>query len=367
MITNFIDTIHSETKGRYFPARFCLSMAALGKERPLFSLAMAIASFFGTVYAGGVAVFCGEGVIRSFKEIAEDETPVVRLRPFGDIGGWSALNLLSLMALDQFFKQLMHEGEYLRIEALSRKWIKENEEKIRNNPKFIEKLYFVIHDYLKTYSGLCLFSKSLSYRRMVVLNLTKEMKAKKKGGLYFDRKLEEIFIRIKKREEKETSVKRYFSRFYQGEKALYQSGGGWRVAASLVIGVAVPIFLLISALCSYVGEIGLGTELFYHRESLTDVGHFGEWPFNALELIALAILLNLWSIIYEGDFANLRSNYEDETKNFKIYDKNVKKHLEIMWEEESSNNKCYFTKFQRDCKITVIKNEKKDKFYEEEV
>lgn len=342
-------------------------MAALGKERPLFSLAMAVASFFGTVYAGGVAVFCGEGVVRSFKEIAEDETPVVRLRPFGDIGGWSALQLLSLMALDQFFKQLMHEGEYLRIETLSRKWIEENEEKIKNNPKFIEKLYFVIHDYLKTYSGICLFSKSLASRRLVVLNLTAGMRAKKQGSLHLDRKLEEVFTRIKKREEKETSIKKYFSRFYQGEKVLYQSGGGWRVAASLVIGVAIPIFLLITAICSYVGEIGLGTELFYHRESLTDVGHFGEWPFNALEVLGFAILLNLWAIIYEGDFANLKSNYGEEIENFKIYEKNVKKHLEIMWEEESSNNKCYFTKFQRDCKITVINTEKNDQFYEEEV
>jgi hypothetical protein len=76
-----------------------------------------------------------------------------------------------------------------------------------------------------------------------------------------------------------------------------------------VMGIALPLLFVTYAVLSFLGEAGLGKELFVYRQSLNDIGHFGEWLINAAEVLSVAYLLHLWYVLFEGDFFTTRSIY----------------------------------------------------------
>lgn len=77
-----------------------------------------------------------------------------------------------------------------------------------------------------------------------------------------------------------------------------------------IFGIVFPILLMVNFALSIVGEVGLGTELFGLREDLTAIGHFGEWPINAIEALATAYLFNLWYTVSEANVNTVKSVYQ---------------------------------------------------------
>lgn len=61
---------------------------------------------------------------------------------------------------------------------------------------------------------------------------------------------------------------------------------------------------------SYIGEFGLGIELYRLHKNLADVGHFGEWLLNVAEAMGVAYFLHRWCMLNEGDFVITRKIYD---------------------------------------------------------
>lgn len=310
MSISLTQRIHSETDQCFFAKRLYRSLKTIAQEKGCLTAALTAGGLAGAkVYALAISYFCMEGTVRSFMAIPEDDRPIVRLRPLGDVGGWTDLALFSMIGFGALMFKIIQEGEYLRIKSLCQKWIQDNKNQIEENPAFLNHLHAEINDLLDAYSSQCLFSKSLLSRRLVTLEiLPSSHQIDAHAKLSKDRRLQNIFCDVQSDLE-DISLKHYFHRVYEGHKSIKNGGGRSTQLSALIMGVAIPLILLSSAIFSLVGEFGLGKELFIDREELTDTGHFGEWPFNATDSLLAAFLLHLWYMLNEGDFVITKKIY----------------------------------------------------------
>lgn len=312
--------IQREIEESYLPVRLCKSVnSVIQKKGCLTGSAMISTMIAVKAFVLTFSYFCMEGVVRSFMAVAVDEydDKIVSLRPLGDAGGWTALALFSMTAAGNLTMKLIREGEYIRVQSICKKWMKDHQELIQENPKPYEKLYLTIQDILYDYSTQCLFSKSLLSRKLTALKIHEPSKINVEDPPFSkDKNLEPFFHKIQLKLQKKSSSKQYFQRFFYGQRSVMRHGCS-RELNSLIFGIAIPIILLGTALLSFVGQIGLAKQLFYDREELTDVGHFGEWPFNAVEAIGVAIFLHFLCILNEGDFERTRMVYAKQIDKLK--------------------------------------------------
>lgn len=314
--------IYDSTSNRFIFKRLTDSLITVARKKGcLAGCTMATAITATKIIILAISYFLMEGVARSFEDVARnDDDQIVRIRPLGDAGGWTALVIFSILTVGTLTLKLIREGEYLKLKSICRKWIEENKELILANPKFQATLYQKINDIIDDHSSLCLFSKRSVSRRVKGYKIYKrsgvtEIDLEKQNSKYTkDKKLKSVLYKINSELENVTSTRHYFHRIYEGQKSL-KNGGCSKQLCSIILGVAIPIILLLTATFSFIGEFGLGTELFIHREELTDTGHFGEWPFNAFECIAAAFFLHLWCMLYEGDFSLTKNVYAQNINN----------------------------------------------------
>jgi hypothetical protein len=188
-------------------------------------------------------------------------------------------------------------------------------------------MYEKMNGHFDDSSARCLFSKSLVSRRLVALDICQEAQPVQDSMLYKDRALQEIFRDVQAKTNAATSSKQYFGRVYDGLKWVKQERGCFSLLVTLVLGVALPIICFLCGAASLFGHWGLGEEIFVHRNALTDVGHFGEWPFNTVEVISLAFLLHIWCILNVGDFVRTRKIYAEQINSLKDDDQNLLSHF----------------------------------------
>lgn len=350
--------IHRQTDNRFILSRFYRSFRALSKEKGggitlLSTCALTAAKIYGFIFS----YFCLEGTVRSLIDVTADDTFIVRLRPLGDVGGWTALALFAAMALRTLSMGFIKEGEYIRLKSICKKWIRDNKKMIEANPRFHDMLYDEVNKFFDAFNSQCLFSKSLISRRLTVLTIYQETELEEKNPtLCQDRALQEIFQTIKTKSEAASSWKYYFHRLYDGQRAIKQAGGCSRQLGSWISGIALPIIFLLCATLSFVGEFGLGKELFVDREELTDVGHFGEWPFNAIEVISIAFFLHIWCMINEGDFVRTRKIYAEHIVSLEDDDQNLHNRLCDVANEElsQSSTSCHYFKLPSDYQFELL-------------
>lgn len=344
--------IHKETDHYSFLSRICRSVKSISQEKGWGMGALSVCAMTGAkIYAFAFSYFCLEGVVRSLIDVYKDDTYIVRIRPLGDVGGWSALSLFAALTIGTLASRLIKEGEYIRLQSICTKWVQDNKSIIEENPKFYDQLYEKVNAIYDAYNSQCLFSKSLISRRLTALDICSEAQPEEPDSkLSKDKVLADIFREIKKKIEEDSSAKKYFCRLYSGLKSVKQTGGCCRITGSLITGVAFPIMLLLGAVLSFVGEFGLGKEIFYDREELTDIGHFGEWPFNAIELVSVAFFLHIWCMINEGDFVRTRKIYSKHINALADDDLNLHNRLcEVANEELSQlSTGCYYFKLPSD-------------------
>ena len=298
-----------------------------------------------------------EGAVRSIIDVAKDDAFLVRLRPLGDAGGWTALALFSAMTIATLASRFVREGEYLYLKKIITKWIQKNKDEIEEDPKLYNQLYKEMNEQFKNISSQCLFSKQLLSMRITVLTICNNAPQQEENSLlYKDRALEKIFLKIQKKIDKDSSCKKYFHRLFDGLKSIKKDGGYTRLLGSLVKGVALPIILVTGAALSLVGEIGLGKELFGDRNELTDIGHFGEWPFNAAEMIGVAYFMHKWCIINEGNFVRIRKIYEKSINSLEDDDLILYNRLCKVANDELSQfaTSCHYFKLPSDYKFTIL-------------
>lgn len=350
--------IHKETDNRYFLTRYCSSVKSIVTEKGFGKgILSACAVTCAKIYAVTFSYFCIEGAIRSIIDVAKDDTFLVRLRPLGDAGGWTALALFSAMTITTLASGFVREGEHLRLKKIFINWIQKNKDKIDEDPKLYNQLYKEMNEQFEKISSQCLFSKQLLSMRITLLTICNDAPQQEENSvLYKDRALEATFLKIQKKLYKDSSCKKYFHRFYDGLKSIKKDGGYTRLLGSLAKGVALPIILITGAALSLVGEIGLGKELFSDRENLTDIGHFGEWPFNAAEMIGVAYFMHKWCIINEGNFVRTKKIYDKVINSLEDGDLNLYNRLCKVASIELSQlaTGCHYFKLPSDYKITIL-------------
>lgn len=372
-------TIYNQTDNRFFVRRLFSSLKAIGQEKGYVKGGVTTAALTAaSVYTLAFSYFLLEGSVRSLIDVHNDHS-IVGLRPIGDAGGWIGLSVFSVMALRDIYIKVIREGEYIRLKSICQQWLKDNKNWIQKHPEFYDQLYVKISDQLDTFQSQCLFSKSLVSRRFIILDIfqktnseIQELDVKKRPSevqeldveaqlsevqeldveaqsselsfqseldseLDKDRKLQNIFLKIKTEMNDISSSKQYCRNIYEGQKSIRQGGGCFKQLEAVTLGIAIPILLLSCAIFSFIGEFGLGKELFIDREELTDVGHFGEWPFNAVELIGIAFFLHLWCIINPGNFAMTRNIY---AKHIECTEKNCSVHKSIQEDTRLHHRLC---------------------------
>ncbi|CCB86760.1 MULTISPECIES: hypothetical protein [Parachlamydia] len=267
------------------------------------------------ITALAISFFCMQGVVFSLMDTHEEKN----IRPLGDVGGWQAIVLFSGAVVGKLSIQFIREGEYMRLKSICQKWMQDNRISIHDNPK----LYQTLNDMLTAYQTQCLFSKLLVSRRLTALKICQtgedvenaEIDEDEEDVYRLDKRLQETLKKIKAKIQDKTTFQAYLSRLYDGQKSIKREGGYLRQITSLIMGIALPVILLANASLCVVGEFGLGKILYIDQEDRTDVGHFGEWPFNGIELVSAAFFLHAWAMINEGDFARIRKIYARHLKN----------------------------------------------------
>lgn len=336
-------TIQNQTINRCQPVRYFLSFKTIFREKGVGAGLLSTCTLTAAAtYAVAFSYFCLEGTARSIIEVATDETPIIRLRPLGDVGGWTALALFSLLTVKTIGDRLIGEGEYLYLKSICTKWIQDNKSAIEANPENFRHIYKKILDCFEEFNSRCLFSKNLISRHINALEMMQEIPEveEQDGTLRKDKNLQEIFKNIQTK----INNKKSCARAYEGFKSTMQSAGCFR-CLSVISLLALPILLFVGVLASIVGEIGLGKQIFADREELTDIGHFGEWPLNIIEALSVAFIL-IWGMINEGDFKRTRKIYAKQINALGDDDQNLKNRLSNLANKElyELSKGCYYPK-----------------------
>lgn len=318
MSSSFIQFIHQETDQRYLSTRLFYSMKAIFKEKgALTGVATAGSLTVAKIVTLALSYFCLEGSARSLMVMSQEERSFERLRPLGDVGGWTSLAIFAFLALKDVVEKTIGEGEYLRLKPICQTWLKDHQATLKEDPSLYLTLYKEINEVLDVFQKKCLFTKCLASRQVFAIHLLEETGVDQNC---VDKDLKPLFSTIQAELEEEMKLSHYFKRLSEGYKIVKQKN----LSMSTLCGVVFPIFLLINVVFSIVGEVGLGKELYIDRLELADTGHFGEWPINAIEALGAAFFLHLWYVINDGDFAITRKIYA--------------KHLNSLKENENAHN-----------------------------
>lgn len=293
-----------------------------------------------TLSVTAISYFAMEGAVRSLALVPVTKDNLIRIRPFGNIGGWTSLSIFSIYGLGTIINNCIREGKYAALPSFLNEWLEKNKEAILEDPALSKQLQKEAIRLLDDYQAQCLFNKTLASRRITIANLFP-------NSPYAD--IKEDLITVNRELNHSTSPWFYFHRLASGQKALFKLSLR-KHCGSLFLGGLLPLVLLMTTLLSIVGEVGLGKELFADRASLSETGHFGEWPFNALESITMAILLHIWVVLNEGDYVRKKNIYkkhlekmQDNPETYKLFRKTANQEL-----EELSGRRFFFRPSQRE-------------------
>ncbi len=306
-IASLYQTVRYECEGKFFLSRIHGSVQAIRHEKGRLAGAAAVGALTVSSVAGAIFCWlCLEGSVRSVIDVIEDPRSIVRLRYLGDVGGWTSLALFSVLAVKTIFERVMAEGEYCSVKEICLQWCLDNRHIIEQSPELMEGLYQKLYELIGALQARCLFSKGVLSKHIVALDVYKASGLEETSSqLIVDRKLETLFKNIQAEVDIELSAKKYCCSWSAGQKKVKQKSCS-AIAAARIFGIAFPLIFMVNFVLSIVGEVGLGKELFVDREELTDIGHFGEWPINAIESLGTAYLLIWWYSLSVGSFEAIK-------------------------------------------------------------
>lgn len=287
--------IRYEFETKNFISRLHASIKAISNEHGKATAGVAITALSVSSVAGAALCWLTmEGSVRSIIDVIEDQRPIVRLRYLGDAGGWTSLALFTVVAVKGIFEKILHEGEYIQFKDIATNWLADKAEAEK------EALYPKICVILDELASRGLFTKYAAAKHALAIELCNPA---------VESRLQPIFENITKELQQELLSKKYCCRMMRGGRSIKSRGCSPTLTAR-IFGIVFPILLMVNFALSIVGEVGLGTELFGLREDLTAIGHFGEWPINAIEALATAYLFNLWYTVLEANVNTVKSVYQ---------------------------------------------------------
>jgi hypothetical protein len=224
-----------------------------------------------------LAVFCMEGVTRSFLEVGEDMRYIVHVRYLGDAGGWMSLAIFCVVAVKIIWERIMAEGEWVELSEICNDC---------HDWKFVLALFMDARQ-------RCFFRKSIATTYLTAIEACKHHTPPDIARL--QQLLEDIAFCLQR------------EKIRLGRRCCLSWGGIRKrgccaISVATVFGLIFPIALAANVVLSLVGEVGLGYELFIERDELTDIGHFGEWPINAIEAAVTGVLFLSYFLLSDGDY-----------------------------------------------------------------
>jgi hypothetical protein len=299
----FFSQLLIRSVSRFWIARIGSSIAAVSRRHGVFEAVCVVMVLVVTFLASlAISCFCIEGCVRSVIEIHEgnEERPgIVGIRPLGDFGGWFSIAIFSLLTIKAVVDALLREGEYLLAIELIREWCREH--KRQNCRQCLDEattLLSLINSRCGPLRRTAAQVHVDGYRAVFLPDAFEK-----------DPEVSSV-LALADDLSRHLSVFRIPRRWLTGALVLVRSG----VCGNIVwifFGVVIPFCLVVNAVLSTLGCVGLGVELFVLRHELTDVGHFGEWMFNSVESFSAAIILGFLFIINEGDLVYTRTVYQN--------------------------------------------------------
>ncbi len=297
------ETIKSKTDALYYPNRMFKAVKAFSKHKGmLYGLGAGMTILTSSAIFALLLYPCYEGVARSFMIVAENISTLSRIRPLGDAGGWNTLPIINLLAYKAFYESIIREGEILRIEAICKKWIANNQdsEKLDEN-----QLYDEIFETLSDFNKRRLFPKTLASLHLTTLSLCPVTDTV--GKVHQKRQLLPYFSSINQDIENSSYLSQATLGFQMvGTKSILSK------TLCLTMSVALPIILITNSILSLIGEVGLINDVYVNQTDLEDAGHVSEWPINAIGALSLAYYLHRRYLLNEGLFVILKNSYTQE-------------------------------------------------------
>jgi hypothetical protein len=307
--------VHQETDNRWWISRLGGSIKNIWEEKgTLTGLSLAAGVPFVALSTCFLAYLCFEGAGRSLQEVYSSIKHEADLsHDIGDAGGWISLPMDVIFALLVGAKQVIHEGEYLKLKEICKEW---HDEMSRQGVSVNnEEAYSKISDILNALSGQCFTSKNLVDRKLYALNIMRELftvsenKENMNNGLilseyHCDKELGQIYKNIQL-QKTELSARNFFNRARRGISRPL-------IASQLSIGFASPAIYTLTALMSGVGFVVLAKEVLGERIYLDMTGHVGEWGLNSLISLFAAYFMNKWFVLNEGDLKILKNIFNDQ-------------------------------------------------------
>lgn len=291
---------------RFWVARICSSVASISRRHGILAAIVACLCCLAISLASlAICYFCMEGCIRSVIEIRDgnDDRPgIIGLRPLGDFGGWFSICIFSLLSTKAVFDALLREGEYLQSIELVREWcVAHDRQKCRDCLEEACSLLALIN------ARAGPFRRTAAQVHVDALRAVYQEDSLKEGGET------SAVVGLADDLSRQLSMFRIPRRWITGVLVLVQSG----VCGNIVwifFGAILPVCLMVNAVLSIVGLVGLGVELFVLRQELTDVGHFGEWMFNSVESFSAAVILIFLFVVNEGDLLLTKKIYQEHCR-----------------------------------------------------
>ena len=349
MALTLTDYVHIKTDQRFIGYRLTDSVYRIAKKNGLKSTVLMITGMTLSQFtAFAVSYFCIAGSIRSLKSIAKDKRPIANLTPLGNAGGWCAIAVFTAVFMRKVFQQLIAEGEYEKALIVSEKYNFDLEDGLSI------KAYSEMYQILDSYSLKSFYSHTLFANRLKAMNILKSKNIIMLNKKYeIDLKMQKIYSRIEARISEETSGLKMIQRLYGGLKVCRGKGLG-TLSIAVIFSVVLPVFLFGFASLTVAGEVGLGKELFVNKESLDELGHFGEWVINFIEIIGTIIFTGS-EVLSLADFKIKRKIFKEELNKL---EHKPKKHeaLRKLANKElvHAANTNYLVSFPKDYKFTRL-------------
>lgn len=286
--------IRNQTDNRWNFVRLYDSTKILFKKKGVLKGGVYTISLLSTqILAGAIFYFCAKGSHISLQEMKHEKRPLIHLRPYGDAGGWLTLCILTIISAKGIFEAFCGEAEYHKCQSLLKKHRKRGYNLTEEQASTV----------LREYTAKCIFNQSLASQKLFLINHVPESR--------YSSLLPEL-QRIDRKILKKLGPKNYHYSLIKGGQSIYKTKKITGLAVSSTMAVVLPVFLMLFAVFSLVGEIGLGQELFVAKTSLDDTGHFGEWLINFFEAALAAYMLHDNYMRKEGEYVIMDEIYKKE-------------------------------------------------------
>lgn len=195
--------------------------------------------------------------------------------------------------------ELIRSGEYEHLLKIIKNWIDEKQQ--GDDPVELDKIYSQVSREINTYNDQGFFPKNTFETRLDTLKMFKSLNIIPTEESYVtDKNLQKIFKKAQRELKEKSRILLSLKQIFTGPDMIRPSF--FTKLKIVVTGILAPIVLTSTSVLSVVGMAGLGYNTLTKKENLPEIGHFGEWPDNALQAFILAVLIFNRLIINEAEF-----------------------------------------------------------------